>query len=352
MLIYKIKNSTESRIYNDIYQIKKIRSINHQKNMGYDLNRFEGEVDEELLCPICSFILEDPVQAPDCEHAFCKLCINQWLKLQSICPVDRASIQPNDLKPVPRILKNLLSKLKLNCNHAAHGCTAYVRLENLNCHSQECEYNPKKPVVCNLGCEILIAKDELKGHNCIKELRKVIDDQQTKINTLSNEVSKQKNDLDIYIHELKVLKSFATKIFRTSNSNISSLSFDEYGQRENDEISRWSSTLGIAKITRWGGIISTPDNVLQAVIKRALIENGCPSNTLNELMENAHERRWPSGLNTLETRQINRNHYIDFVCKRVPNKQAVLILACDNYHMPSHLVVEPGVILIFAHGVE
>lgn len=30
--------------------------------MGYDLNRFEGEVDEELLCPICSFILEDPVQ--------------------------------------------------------------------------------------------------------------------------------------------------------------------------------------------------------------------------------------------------------------------------------------------------
>ena len=62
MLIYKIKNSTESRIYNDIYQIKKIRSINHQKNMGYGLNRFEGEVGEELLCPICSFILEDPVQ--------------------------------------------------------------------------------------------------------------------------------------------------------------------------------------------------------------------------------------------------------------------------------------------------
>lgn len=30
--------------------------------MGYDLNRFEGEVDEELVCPICSFILEDPVQ--------------------------------------------------------------------------------------------------------------------------------------------------------------------------------------------------------------------------------------------------------------------------------------------------
>jgi E3 ubiquitin-protein ligase NRDP1 len=40
------------------------------------------------------------------------------------------------------------------------------------------------------------------------------------------------------------------------------------------------------------------------------------------------------------------------VCKRIPNKQAVLILACDNKHMPNHLVVEPGVVLIFAHGVE
>ena len=80
------------------------------EGMGYDSNRFEGDVDEELLCPICSFILEDAVQAPDCEHAFCRLCITQWLKLQSVCPVDRACIQPHDLKPVPRILKNLLSK--------------------------------------------------------------------------------------------------------------------------------------------------------------------------------------------------------------------------------------------------
>lgn len=45
-----------------------------------------------------------------------------------------------------------------------------------------------------------------KSHNCIKELRKIIDDQQTKINQLSNEVCKQKNDLDNYYNELKVLK--------------------------------------------------------------------------------------------------------------------------------------------------
>jgi len=214
---------------------------------------------------------------------------------------------------------------------------------------------PKKPVICDLGCEISIAKDELKSHNCIKELRKVIDDQQSKINQLSNEVIKQKADLDNYYNELKNLKSFASKLFRNNtNPNMDSFNIESTLNMRNinDEIIRWSSTLNIARITRWGGIISTPDAVLQAVIKRALIENGCPSSIINELMENAHERRWPTGLSTLETRQINRNHYINYVCKRVPNKQAVLILAVDNRHMPSNLVVDPGVILIFAHGIE
>ena len=30
--------------------------------MGYELNRFEGDVDEELICPICSGVLEEPLQ--------------------------------------------------------------------------------------------------------------------------------------------------------------------------------------------------------------------------------------------------------------------------------------------------
>lgn len=30
--------------------------------MGFDIVRFVGEVDEELLCPICTGVLQDPVQ--------------------------------------------------------------------------------------------------------------------------------------------------------------------------------------------------------------------------------------------------------------------------------------------------
>ncbi len=63
--------------------------------------------------------------------------------------------------------------------------------------------------------------------------------------------------------------------------------------------SSWSSALQLARVTHWGGMISTPDVVLQDAIKSALIESGCPINITDELMENAHERHWPEGLSTL-----------------------------------------------------
>jgi hypothetical protein len=36
--------------------------------MGFEVNRFQGEVDEELVCPICSGVLEDPLQVRKIER--------------------------------------------------------------------------------------------------------------------------------------------------------------------------------------------------------------------------------------------------------------------------------------------
>ena len=75
-------------------------------------------------------------QAPQCEHAFCSSCIHEWLTRQQTCPVDRNSITPNQLQPVPRILRNLLSRLYIACDNASFGCTAIVKLDLLQSHLQ------------------------------------------------------------------------------------------------------------------------------------------------------------------------------------------------------------------------
>ena len=117
------------------------------------------------------------------------------------------------------------------------------------------------------------------------------------------------------------------------------------------------------------------------MIKRALSESGCPPHIIQDLMENAHERRWPTGLSSLEIRQLNRRQYENYICRRIPGKQAVAgnfflnlnsffdhpteivnvfiysvtlvaVMACDNGHMNPDMILEPGLIMIFAHGVE
>lgn len=87
------------------------------------------------------------------------------------------------------------------------------------------------------------------------------------------------------------------------------------------QLAIWSANLSVARVTRWGGMISTPDHVLQNMVKRALMDSGCPSAALNDLIENAHERHWPPGLDTLETRQRNRAAFENYICKRIPGKQ-------------------------------
>ncbi|XP_071490891.1 E3 ubiquitin-protein ligase NRDP1-like [Diadema antillarum] len=319
--------------------------------MGYEVARFEGEVDEELICPICSSVLEDPQQAPECEHAFCSSCIQEWLSRQHTCPVDRNHITSQQLKPVPRILRNLLARLQIKCDNEGFGCVAVVRLDSLHQHLQECEHNPKRPIQCEAGCGMVIPKDEVKDHNCIRELRLLVQNQSNKLNEQETEMTEIRNQLSEHRREMQMLKEYIRAI-RISNPNTSPSVRAIEDEIENNEVVRWVNSMPLARVTRWGGMISTPDGVLQTVIKRSLLESHCPAHIVAELMENAHERNWPPGLSTLETRQMNRHTYEQYVCRRIPGKQAVLVMACDNAHMGEDFTLDPGLVMIFAHGIE
>nr|XP_022291998.1 uncharacterized protein LOC111103214 isoform X2 [Crassostrea virginica] len=101
----------------------------------------EGYVDDNLICHLCSCVLKEPLQCPQCEDVFCKACIQEWLRGHSTCPVDscRKPINPDQLRQAPRFLTNLLSGLQITCDNA--GCTAVVALGNLSDHLRECQHS-------------------------------------------------------------------------------------------------------------------------------------------------------------------------------------------------------------------
>lgn len=184
--------------------------------MGYDLERFVGVIDEELKCPICCGVLEDPMQGMDCEHAFCRKCIQQWMRNSETCPVDRQSLKPNQLQPIPRIVRNLLNHLQIKCDFAGRGCTEVIMLEELINHRQICPYNPEYPVPCTRNCGALVPKNQLDKHDCVRELRSIIINQQ-----------KELNDLKSTVGQLIGLAEEQRQISNKNNSSLAALA-DRY----------------------------------------------------------------------------------------------------------------------------
>lgn len=75
---------------------------------------------EQLECPVCRCILEDPVQTRVCQHLFCKNCVERC----KLCPVCRADLGPSPAGFVPlrecnQFALRMLHNLKVRCPH--HG---------------------------------------------------------------------------------------------------------------------------------------------------------------------------------------------------------------------------------------
>ena len=111
--------------------------------MGWDVDRFPGEVDSELICCICTGVLEDPAESP-CRHVFCSACVKPWINKKSTCPQSRANISEEDLKPVVPILKNIVDKRKICCEYKENGCEDIVTIEALQRHLEKCLFEPSR----------------------------------------------------------------------------------------------------------------------------------------------------------------------------------------------------------------
>ncbi|KAH8684662.1 hypothetical protein BGZ60DRAFT_398044 [Tricladium varicosporioides] len=75
---------------------------------------YDGTVDENLMCPICRCPLINPVLT-DCDHIFCRECIDDSLSHSKLCPIDRLPLSQDDLFRAPKMVFNQLDSLKAKC---------------------------------------------------------------------------------------------------------------------------------------------------------------------------------------------------------------------------------------------
>ncbi len=69
---------------------------------------------------------------------------------------------------------------------ASFGCVSVVKLELLQSHCNECDFNPYKPIICEKGCGLILLRNQVEEHNCLSDLRELVNNQQKQITELKN----------------------------------------------------------------------------------------------------------------------------------------------------------------------
>lgn len=130
--------------------------------MGYGRDRFVTHVDDNLLCGICTDVVEDAVIMP-CGHSFCEECLRTWLYgdvAKSTCPVCRGLVTEGEVVPV-HALRGIVDGLAVWCANAENGCKMILKLENAKAHLKICDFTLVK---CH-GCEGVVPRGELAEHH-------------------------------------------------------------------------------------------------------------------------------------------------------------------------------------------
>ena len=104
------------------------------------VDKSEDELDE-LSCGICHDIFTDPVVTLCCRQTYCSLCIHKWLIDNNSCPNDRQKLIAKDVIPAPRMVINLLNKLKIKCENHSKGCEVIMSIADIDKHLSVCDKN-------------------------------------------------------------------------------------------------------------------------------------------------------------------------------------------------------------------
>ena len=127
------------------------------------MERFQSEIEQDLLCPFCSQVLEAPVTGK-CGHVFCKTCLEKSFSSEKFeCPVCEVDLSSEEAVEAGEDLVQRLGKLSIQCKHFNSGCETVTMCHKLPEHmKKECAF---RLVLCeHKGCVESVAHRDLEAH--------------------------------------------------------------------------------------------------------------------------------------------------------------------------------------------
>ena len=159
----------------------------------------ENSISEDLLCPLCTDPLAEPLCANQCGHTFCRQCITTAFRTMSQCPTCRESLELKDFQPVNiRPFLNQLNQLLVKCKMCS---TTNIQRGNFNDHAMKCSNVDVSCPAEDLKCNWKGKRNELDEHTKVCPLIKV----QPMINELNERVKEQSEQIRFLGNILKTI---------------------------------------------------------------------------------------------------------------------------------------------------
>lgn len=149
---------------------------------------FLNNIENNVVCKLCSFVLIDPKQCSNCKNLYCSICIEVWLKNNKNCPFNCCFYE---IQNASNKINNILEDLKIKCDY----CYIIFDYKNYISHTNTC--SEKILVTCPI-CN--------NKNSC-------------KIEDISNYEYKLKNKMQLTMDFLKS-KSNDLKVILDNNSNV------------------------------------------------------------------------------------------------------------------------------------
>jgi len=130
-------------------------------------------------------------------------------------------------------------------------------------------------------------------HNCVFELRELVEKQEKEISDLKDKQAiqeirnlSQRRELELFQYYIAALRS-TNPVLRNIGEQLDRFS-----------LMQWGNGLPLATVHTWGSLISTPDTPMHLMVRDVLRSCGCPMHMLNQMVDRCHEDRWPEGVVT------------------------------------------------------
>ncbi len=160
-LNYPKKNKINSISKNDYQIIEQARAIklnlfDENDLPCYPIYEVFNEKFPDFICQICLSFVQDPVECLSCSSIFCRKCLYEYTLYSKHCP-NRCDI---NYRAVNRILKNLISAVKVPCMYFHKGCKEILTYATYDSHLKQCNFSP---YMCN-QCYLVDIKENIENH--------------------------------------------------------------------------------------------------------------------------------------------------------------------------------------------